>query len=189
MRPIKTYLYYNPLATTQSVAINLGAGSQFDLYDAVSNQYLARGRSGQTFFNVPSDEAVLLVLVPSGGTETRQGRSSLVNGVVIDYNATLLPNNLIRNPDVDTALGERRQSSRLLALQHERDMVVAASAKSHPFARIGRQQRDQLPKSGAPTRPALRAGTNRNSYCAGFGSTPLPQAIRSEPGCDFRTIK
>jgi hypothetical protein len=97
-------LYYNPLATTQSVGIDLGTASQYDLYDAVSNQYLARGRSGQTFFNIPSDEAVQLVLIPSGGTETRQGRKLAVNGVVIDYNATLLPNNIIRNPDVDTAL-------------------------------------------------------------------------------------
>jgi hypothetical protein len=99
-----TYLYYNPLGTARSVAIDLGAGPPVDLYDAVNNQYLARGKTGQTFFNVPSDEAVMLVLVPSGGTETRQGRRLLVNGVTVDYNATLLPNNLIRNPDVDTAL-------------------------------------------------------------------------------------
>ncbi|MEX0612714.1 MAG: hypothetical protein WD229_11400, partial [Pirellulales bacterium] len=72
-----TYLYYNPLASTQSVAINLG-GSSFDLYDAVSNRYLARGATSQTFFNVPADEAVMLVLVPSGGTEIRQGRRLLV---------------------------------------------------------------------------------------------------------------
>ena len=98
-----TYLYYNPLATTQSVAINLG-GSSFDLYDAVSNRYLARGATSQTYFNVPADEAVMLVLVPSGGTETRQGRRLLVNGVVIDYNASLLPDNLVRNPDVDSPL-------------------------------------------------------------------------------------
>jgi hypothetical protein len=52
---------------------------------------------------VPSDEAVMLVLVPSGGTETREGRRLLVDGVVIDYNATLLPDNLVRNPDVDSA--------------------------------------------------------------------------------------
>jgi hypothetical protein len=96
-----TYLYYNPLASAQSVAINLGSGS-FDLYDAVSNRYLARGATSQTFLSIPSDEAVMLVLVPSGGTEIRQGRRLLVNGVVIDYNATLLPDNLVRNPDVDS---------------------------------------------------------------------------------------
>ena len=99
-----TYLYYNPSSATQSVAINLASGASFDLYDAVSNRYLARGATSQTFFNVPPDEAVMLVLVPTGGTETRQGRRLLVDGVVIDYNATLLPDNLVRNPDVDSAL-------------------------------------------------------------------------------------
>ncbi len=99
----RTYLYYNPLPSSQSVSIDLGNAGQYDLYDAVANRYLARGRSGQTFFSVPSDEAVQLVLVPSGGVETRQGRKLAVNGVVIDYNATLLPNNMVRNPDVDTA--------------------------------------------------------------------------------------
>lgn len=98
----RTYLYYNPLATTRSVAINLG-GNTFDLYDAVSNRYLVRGATSQTFFDVPADEAVMLVLVPSGGTEVRQGRRLLVDGVVVDYDATLLPDNLVRNPDVDSA--------------------------------------------------------------------------------------
>lgn len=97
-----TYLYYNPLATTKAVAINLASGT-YDLYDAVSNRYLARGATSQAYFNVPADEAVMLVLVPSGGTETRDGRRLLVDGVVIDYNATLLPDNLVRNPDVDAA--------------------------------------------------------------------------------------
>ncbi len=98
-----TYLYYNPLGTAQSVAIDLGGGSPLDLYDAVSNRYLVRNATSQTFFDVPADEAVMLVLVPSGGTESRQGRRLLVDGVVIDYNASLLPDNLVRNPDVDSA--------------------------------------------------------------------------------------
>ena len=98
-----TYLYYNPLATTKAVAINLASGT-YDLYDAVSNRYLARGATSQAYFNVPADEAVMLVLVPSGGTETHAGRRLLVDGVVIDYNATLLPDNLVRNPDVDAAI-------------------------------------------------------------------------------------
>jgi hypothetical protein len=96
-----TYLYYNPYATPQSVAIELGTG-QFDLYDAVSNRFLARNATGQSFFTVPQDNAVQLVLVPAGGAETRDRRKLLVGGVVIDYNATLLPDNLVRNPDVDT---------------------------------------------------------------------------------------
>jgi hypothetical protein len=80
----------------------VGNDTPIDLYDAVSNRFLGRSVVGATFFNVPKDNAVMLVLVPSGGTETRVGRQLLVDGVVVDYNATLLPDNLIRNPDVDT---------------------------------------------------------------------------------------
>jgi hypothetical protein len=98
-----TFLYYNPLNTRQAVSIDLPAGGAFDLYDAVANRFLARGARGRTFFNVPADEAVQLVLVPTGGSETRVGRQLVANDVVIDYNATLLPDNVIRNPDVDAA--------------------------------------------------------------------------------------
>ncbi len=98
----KTFLYYNPHPTDQSVAIDLGSGQLYDLYDAASNRFVKRSATGNTFFNVPKDDAVMLVLVPSGGTETMVGRKLLVDNVVIDYNATLLPDNLVRNPDVDT---------------------------------------------------------------------------------------
>jgi hypothetical protein len=99
-----TYLYYNPLGTTQAVSVNLSGGGSYDLYDAVSNRFLARGAHTQAYFNVPADEAVMLVLVPSGGAEVRAGRQLLVNNVVVDYNATILPDNLLRNPDVDVAV-------------------------------------------------------------------------------------
>jgi hypothetical protein len=96
-----TYLYYNPYATAQSVAIDLGQGTAYDLYDAVANRYVSRGAMGNTQFKVRADEAVMLVLVPSGGAETRDGRKLLVDGVVVDYNATMLHDSLVRNGDVD----------------------------------------------------------------------------------------
>ena len=43
------------------------------------------------------------MLAPAGGVATTEGRQLLVDGVVIDYNATLLPGNLIRNPYVDAS--------------------------------------------------------------------------------------
>jgi hypothetical protein len=98
-----TYLYYNPLGESKSIAIDLGPGRLFDLYDAAANRYLARGVGSQTFLNVPPDDAVMLVVVPAGGRQVRQGRRLLVDGVVIDFNATLLPDNLVRNADVDVA--------------------------------------------------------------------------------------
>jgi len=97
-----TFLYYNPRPTDQSVAIDLGAGQLFDLYDAASNRFLAHAVTGQTFFTVPRDNAVMLVVAPAGGTVSRLGRKLMLDDVVIDYNATLLPGNLVRNPDVDS---------------------------------------------------------------------------------------
>lgn len=98
-----SYLYYNPHAATQSVAINLEGERLYDLYDAAANRFLQRGVAGQTFFDVPASDAVLLVAIPSGGMQTFDGRRMLVDGVVVDYNAALLPGNLVRNADVDVA--------------------------------------------------------------------------------------
>jgi hypothetical protein len=97
-----TYLYYNPHPNDVSVSVDLGQGPALDLYDAVSNRFLARNASGPTFFNVPKDNAVQLVLVPTGSVATRVGRHLIADGVVIDYNATLPAGNLLRNPDVDS---------------------------------------------------------------------------------------
>lgn len=97
----ETYLYYNPHGTVKSVAIELGDGQLFDLYDAAANRFLARGAIGQTFFDVPADDAVMLVAIPAGGRQTIDGRRMLVDDIVVDYNAALLPGNLVRNADVD----------------------------------------------------------------------------------------
>jgi hypothetical protein len=98
-----TYLYYNPHASTASVEIELGNDQLYDLYDAAANRFVSRGVSGNTFFNVASDDAVMLVKIPAGGKQTFNGRQMLVDGVVVDYNAAQLPGNLVRNADVDTA--------------------------------------------------------------------------------------
>jgi hypothetical protein len=98
-----TFLYYNPHGTAKSVAIELGGGQLFDLYDAAANRFLARGVNGATQFNVAADDAVMLVAIPAGGKQTFDGRRMLVDGVVVDYNAALLPGNLVRNADVDVA--------------------------------------------------------------------------------------
>jgi hypothetical protein len=98
-----TFLYYNPHGAAKSVAIDLGDGQLFDLYDAAANRFVTRGATGQTFFNVPADDTVMLVVIPAGGKQNFDGRRMLIDGVVVDYNAALLPGNLVRNADVDVA--------------------------------------------------------------------------------------
>ncbi len=97
-----TSLYYNPFNAHKSVQVDVGA-APIDLYDAVSNRFIARDVTGVSSFTIPQDQAVILVEVPAGGAAQRVGRQLLVNGVVIDFDAALLPDNLLQNPDVDQA--------------------------------------------------------------------------------------
>jgi len=79
-----SYLVYNPHATAQSVQIPLTFGS-FDVYDAATDQYLARGVSGTATVTIPPDAARVLVFPTAGGTETTSGGRLSVNGTVVDY--------------------------------------------------------------------------------------------------------
>ena len=134
-----TYLYYNPYRP-RNRSRSILAAARRSICTTPCRIDIWRGATGQTFFNVPSDEAVMLVLVPSGGAQTRQGRRLLVDGVVVDYNATLLPDNLVRNPDVDSANPNDANRPSFWHYSTECDMVRGNSAESNPFARTGRQQ-------------------------------------------------
>ncbi len=81
-----SYLYFNPYDQDKMVTVDAGGDSK-DLYDAVTNTFLANGVSGQTGINIPANSAVLLVLVPSGGNITYELNTTLVNGIPIDYNS------------------------------------------------------------------------------------------------------
>ena len=105
-----TFLYYNPYPNQREVTLDLDELGKTpatlthvggvsvprvlhptDLYDALANRFLKRRASGRTTFPIPPDSAVLLVIVPSGGTLTHDGRKTLLNGVVIDYNNGRVP--------------------------------------------------------------------------------------------------
>ncbi|NQT87897.1 hypothetical protein HQ560_14110 [bacterium] len=79
-----TYLYYNPHDTAKQVSVDVGQRPR-DLYDACTNTFLSRNVRGSTTLVIPADRAVLLVLPPSGGTETHRDGKTSVEGVVIDY--------------------------------------------------------------------------------------------------------
>ncbi len=79
-----TFLFYNPYSVAKSVEIDVGGGSH-DLYDAVSNSFLGEGVTGVTSFTIPADQAVQLVIAPTGGTTTYDLELMFINGVVVDY--------------------------------------------------------------------------------------------------------
>jgi len=79
-----TYLYYNPYVIAKTVAIDVGTAPR-DLYDSVKGDFILKGAIGKTVIPIPADSAIVLVLVPTGGTISHDGHSLLVNGTVIDY--------------------------------------------------------------------------------------------------------
>ncbi len=79
-----TFLYFNPYAQQKTVALDVGSGNH-DVYDAVSNSFLATNVSGAATFNIPANAAVLVTITPSGGTITYALDRMLINGVIVDY--------------------------------------------------------------------------------------------------------
>jgi hypothetical protein len=83
-----SYLIYNPFIEDKVVEVNFGTGP-YDIYDAASNSFLKNGIIGSTTLTIPSDEAVVVVIVPTGGTITNDLDKMLINGIVIDYRSGL----------------------------------------------------------------------------------------------------
>lgn len=81
-----TYLYFNPYDQDKMVDVDAGS-NQKDFYDAVTNTFLQNNVTGITKINIPSNSAVLLVIIPSGGTISYELNKTLVNGIIVDYNS------------------------------------------------------------------------------------------------------
>jgi len=81
-----SYLYYNPYESEQSVELYTGSGN-YDVYDLITNTYIASGVSGKVSINIPADGVTVPVILPSGGTVTYKQNIMLVNGVPVDYNS------------------------------------------------------------------------------------------------------
>ena len=79
-----TFLYFNPFNENKMVDLYVGNGLS-DIYDAVSNTFLKIGVTGTTTIIIPSDEAVVVVITPSGGTITYVLDKMLIDEVVVDY--------------------------------------------------------------------------------------------------------
>ncbi|MFA4839576.1 MAG: hypothetical protein WC703_08885 [Candidatus Neomarinimicrobiota bacterium] len=81
-----SFLFYNPYDQTKTISLDAGVQS-VDIYDAVSNGFIASGVSGLTHISIPADGAIIAVLTPGGGTVSYEYDKMLVNGVVVDYNS------------------------------------------------------------------------------------------------------
>lgn len=82
-----SYLLFNPYNTAKSVTIQVGNGTK-DIYDVVSETFIAQNVTGETQIIIPADQAVSIVLTPGGGVVTYDNNKMLVDGVVVDFMQT-----------------------------------------------------------------------------------------------------
>lgn len=80
-----TYIIYNPYENDTTITLQLQEGT-FDIYDAASNAFLTLGASGETPVEISADQALLAVILPSGGDIEYELNRMIVDGVVVDFN-------------------------------------------------------------------------------------------------------
>lgn len=78
-----TFLYYNPHPNHRKIAFRTNKKS--DLYDLVSQRFLARNVSRQTFVTIPPRQSIVIVEVPSGKKSVIKNHQMLIDGITVDY--------------------------------------------------------------------------------------------------------
>jgi len=80
-----SFLYYNPYSTSKMIDIKIDQDKKADLYDMVSGSFIARNVSSASSIKISPQNAAVIVVVPSHGKISHQGKKMLVNGIVVDY--------------------------------------------------------------------------------------------------------
>ncbi len=81
-----SFLYYNPYKTAKKITLKIGA-KKVDLYNLLTQQFIARNVVKSTTIEIPASDATAIVLVPANGAITYNGNKMLVNGLVVDYHS------------------------------------------------------------------------------------------------------
>jgi hypothetical protein len=80
----RTRLLYNPFHEPKTVTLNVG-DTAADLYDTVTGGFIRKNVSGNQQLSLAPDQAAVIVFAPVGGTISREGNRTLINGVVVDW--------------------------------------------------------------------------------------------------------
>lgn len=80
----KTYLYYNPYEEDKEITINLGY-KFYDLYDSVSDAYLARGATGSVKIVVPASSSITVVLADRNSIRRQVGNNIYLNNCLVAH--------------------------------------------------------------------------------------------------------
>ena len=79
-----SFLYFNPYNTAKSITLDVGPGTK-DVYDVLTEQFLATDATGAIQLNIPANQAISIVIVPANGAITFDKNKMLIDGVIVDY--------------------------------------------------------------------------------------------------------
>lgn len=80
-----SYLIHNPFNEEKKVKVKTNSQTKVDIYDAVSQKIIAKNVRKSSKINLPRNQSMVLVMIPSKGKMTYDDKKMLVNGVVVDY--------------------------------------------------------------------------------------------------------
>jgi hypothetical protein len=79
-----TYSIFNPYSNSQQVTLSLGTHS-YDVYDAISEQVISAGATGDIVITIPPGEVMLLSYLPVGSLPVDNNGKLVIGDKVIDY--------------------------------------------------------------------------------------------------------
>jgi len=82
-----SFLYFNPFNSSKSVTLDVGPDAK-DIYDVLTETFLASNVSGVVQLNIPANQAISIVLAPANGTISFNKNKMLIDGVIVDYKQT-----------------------------------------------------------------------------------------------------
>jgi hypothetical protein len=80
-----TLLFYNPYPSAKTISFQV-AQAKSDVYDLVSQRFVARNVAKGVKVTIPALRSVVLVSVPAQGKQKMADGKLFVNGIVVDYN-------------------------------------------------------------------------------------------------------
>jgi hypothetical protein len=80
-----TFLYYNPCDTIQSVCFDNSGKNKADLYDVLNHEYVGKGISEDSCFDMLATSARLIVVLPAGSEMSKKEGKLMVADKVVAY--------------------------------------------------------------------------------------------------------
>lgn len=84
-----TRLLYNPFGENKVVTLNVGSNAA-DLYDTISGKFIRKSVGGAQKISLDPDQVAVIVIVPANRKAVLVGRQLQLDGITIDYRATLI---------------------------------------------------------------------------------------------------